>query len=131
MASRTFSRRWFLRDLPRAYVIFVWTAFIAAILAYFIDWAPPIRRETAAQPQQTAAVNNNDEKLYSGSILVPTRRHDQCWEIMFDNRTGKMRDGGYVNCDKATLHMPELQLPASVEMTRLREVGKAFRNKKE
>jgi hypothetical protein len=129
MASRALSRRWFLRDLPRAYVILVWAAFVAAILAYFIDWSPPIRRETAAQPQQTAVNSDTVEKLYSGSILIPTRRHDQCWEIMFDNRTGYMRNGGYVNCNKAALQMPELKLPPSAEMTRLREVRKAFRNK--
>jgi hypothetical protein len=129
MNSRALSRRWFLRDLPQAYVVLVCAAFVAAILAYFIDWSPSVQHETAAQPQQTAVNNDNDEKLYSGSILVPTRRHDQCWEIMFDNRTGYMRDGGYVNCNKAALQMPELKLPPSVEMTRLREVGKAFRNK--
>lgn len=131
MASRANSRRWLLRDLPWAFALFVWTAFAAAILSYFIDWST-IRREAAAQPQfnnAKKANNASDDEFYTGSIIVPTRRYDQCWAYMFDNRNGKMRDGGSVNCDEAEHRSAEKYPFEGAEMTRLREVGKAFRNR--
>jgi hypothetical protein len=45
---------------------------------------------------------------------------------MLDNRTGNMRDGGYSKCDEATR---QFAAKNSSEEIRLREVGKAFRNK--
>ena len=41
MAARASSRRrWFLRDVPRTYVLFVWLAFGLAIFLYAYDWRP-------------------------------------------------------------------------------------------
>ena len=41
MAVRAASRRrWFLRDVPRTYVLFVWLAFGLAIFLYAYDWRP-------------------------------------------------------------------------------------------
>lgn len=57
MAARVSSRRrWFLRDLPRTYVLFVWLAFGLAAFIYAIDWHPScwstLRQETAAKLPQ-------------------------------------------------------------------------------
>lgn len=129
MASRTKSRRWMLRDLPRAYVVLVCAAFAVSFLAYFIDWSPAARHESAVMPQLNIVDSSNDEKLYTGTIVVPTLRYDRCWQFMFDNRTGYFQDEGYVSCNESALKLPELDSSAGVETTRLREVGKAFRNK--
>jgi hypothetical protein len=49
-----------------------------------------------------------------------------CWASILDNRTGSLRDGSYFKCDEVT-RQPAEQI--SPEGTRLREIGKAFRNK--
>src|SRR5665647_539801 len=96
-ASRVSARRWLLRDIPLSFVLFVWVAFCFSILIYFFDWAQ-VRHETAASPQMNYA---NNDKLYTGSIIIVPTRGDLCWERMLDNRNGKMWDKGYVRCDDA------------------------------
>jgi hypothetical protein len=119
MASHLSSRRWLLREFRLAYVPLVLAAFVVAILIYFIDWST-VRRESAARPN-----NDNIEQRFTGSIIVPTGG-GMCWASILDNRTGSLRDGGYFKCDEATRHSAEKISP---EGTRLREIGKAFRNK--
>jgi hypothetical protein len=119
MASHASFRRWLLRDMRKAYVLLVLVAFVVAIFTYFIDW-PTFRHEAAVQPKK-----ENIEQRYTGSIIVPAGG-GQCWTFILDNRTGFMRDGGYFKCDEATRQFDEKISP---EATRLREVGKAFRNK--
>ena len=121
MTSQKSSRRWYLRDVRAAYVLLVSVAFVVAISAYFIDWST-VRRERVVQPK-----NDNVEQRYTGSISVPTGG-DQCWTFIFDNRTGKMRDGGYSKCDKATPQIDENNPPQGMDMLRLHEVSRAFRN---
>jgi hypothetical protein len=122
MASRASSRRWLLREIRQSYVLLVLVAFVVAIFIYFIDWST-VRRESAVQPN-----NDNIEQRYTGSIIIPTGG-DQCWAFMLDNHTGNMRDEGYFKCDEAMRQFAEKILPAGADMTRLREVGKAFRHK--
>jgi hypothetical protein len=100
-------------------VLLVMVAFVVVIFAYFIDWSP-VRRESAAPSK-----NDNIEQRYTGSIIIRTGG-DLCWTFMIDNRTGNMRDGGYSKCDEATR---QFAAKNSIEEIRLREVGKAFRNK--
>lgn len=119
MASHTSSRRWLLRDIRQAYVLLVLVAFVVAILAYFIDW-PTFRHEAAVQPKK-----ENIEQRYTGSIVVPMGG-GLCWTYILDNRTGYLRDGGYSKCVEVTRQFDEKLSP---EATRLREVGKAFRNR--
>ncbi len=119
MASHVSSRRWLLRDIRQGYVLLVLVAFVVATLAYFFDWST-LRREAAVQPKK-----ENIEQRYTGSIIIPTGG-GLCWAFILDNRTGNIRDGGYFNCDEATRQFAEKLSP---EGTRLREVGKAFRNK--
>jgi hypothetical protein len=127
MASRVSSRRWLLRDLPRTYVLLALVVPVLAILSYFIDWSA-IRHENSVQPQSDNPNKNKDELRYAGWIIVPTRR-DQCWQFMLDNRTGNMRDGGFVKCDEAARQFAEKNPPAGSDLIRLREVGKAFHHK--
>jgi hypothetical protein len=61
MSARVSSRRrWFLRDIPRTYVLFVWLAFGLAIFLYAYDWRPSgwsvlRQQEAAAKPQRRDA----------------------------------------------------------------------------
>jgi hypothetical protein len=121
MVSRVSYRRWLLRDIRPTYVLLVMVAFVVAIFAYFIDWSP-LRRESAVPHK-----NDNIEQRYTGSVIIPTRG-DLCWTFMLDNRTGDMRDGGYSKCDEVTRQFAEKLSP---EGARLRDVGKAFRNKRD
>ena len=121
MTSHVSSRRWLLRDIRAAYVLLVSVAFVVAIFTYFIDWST-VRRERVVQPK-----NDNVEQRYTGSIIVPTGG-DLCWTFILDNRTGKMRDGGYSKCDKATRQLDEKNPPQGMDMLRLHEVSRAFRN---
>ena len=121
MASRVSSRHWLLRDIRPTYVLLVMVAFVVVIFAYFIDWSP-VRRESAVPPK-----NDNIEQRYTGSVIIHTGG-DLCWTFILDNRTGNMRDGGYSKCDEVTRQFAEKLSP---EGARLRDVGKAFRNKKD
>jgi hypothetical protein len=121
MASHVSSRRWLLREIRPAYVLLVLVAFVVAIVTYFIDWST-VRRESAVPPK-----NDNIEQRYTGSVIIHTGG-DLCWTFMLDNRTGNIRDGGYSKCDEATR---QFAAKNSLEEIRLRDVGKAFRNKRD
>ncbi len=121
MTSQKSSRRWFLRDVRAAYVLLVSVAFVVAIFAYFIDWST-VRHERVMRPK-----TDNVEQRYAGSVIVPIGG-DQCWMYILDNRTGSLRDGGYSKCDKAPRQLDENNPPQGMDMLRLHEVSKAFRN---
>jgi hypothetical protein len=125
MAARVSShRRWFLRDIPRTYVLFVWLAFGLAAFLYAYDWHPSgwsalRKQEVAAKPQR------RDAEYYTGSIVIVPTSGDHCWQRMIDNRTGKMWDKGYVNCDDAVSPLEKDQR-AGMSSLRMNAIGKAF-----
>jgi len=125
MASHELRRGWLLRDLPYTYVAFVWVAFALSILIYFIDWSP-VRRETAVRPQLNSVNNDNNDKLYTGSIIIVPTRGDLCWERRLDNRNGKMWDKGYVSCYKVASQLAKNNPPKGIGAMRLRAIGKAL-----
>ena len=124
MAARVSSRRrWFLRDVPRTYVLFVWLAFCLAAFLYAYDWHPSgwsaLRQETAVKPQR------RDAEYYTGAIVIVPARGDYCWQRMIDNRTGKMWDKGYVNCYDAVAPLEKDQR-VGMSSARMNAIGKAF-----
>lgn len=127
MATRRVSshRRWFLRDVPRTYVLLVWLAFGAAILVYFIDWHPSgwstLRSQTAEKPPL-----RNEAALYTGSIIIVPTTGERCLRRILDNRTGKMWDKGYVNCYEAVTPLEKDQR-VGMSSLRMNSIGKAFR----
>jgi hypothetical protein len=125
MAARVKSRRrWFTRDIPRTYLLLVWLAFGLVVLIYSNDWHPggwsALRHETAATPPQRNIVDS-----YTGSIIIVPTRGDFCWQRMLDNRTGKMWDKGYVNCDEA-VSRAEKEARGGMSTARINAIGKAF-----
>lgn len=125
MAARVSShRRWFLRDVARTYVLFVWLAFGLAAVLYTHDWHPSgwsaLKQEAAtAKPQRREAEN------YTGSIIIVPPGSDQCWQRIIDNRTGKMWDKGYVNCYEAVSPQDKDQR-VGMSSLRMNAIGKAF-----
>jgi hypothetical protein len=103
MASRVSFDHWMLRDWPQAKLVLVWIAFACSIFFYFSDWPSP-RRQPVVMPQFSNAYsdNKNDDEIYTGSIRITPTGGDQCRERKFDNRTGKMRGKGFVNCEVVT-----------------------------
>lgn len=125
MAARARSRRrWFMRDIPRTYVLLVWLAFGFAVFIYSNDWRPSgwsaLRHEAAAKPPQPAHVES-----YTGSIIIVPTRGDFCWQRMLDNRTGQMWDKGYVNCEEA-VSRGEKDARHGMSTARINAIGKAF-----
>jgi len=124
MAARVSSRRrWFLRDIPRTYVLFVWLTFGVAAIIYAYDWHPSgwsaLRHEATVKPQR------NDNEHDTGSIIIVPMGGEQCWQRMIDNRTGKMWDKGYVNCYEA-IAQSEKDQRVGMSSLRMNAIGKAF-----
>jgi len=118
MTLRVLSLRWLLREIPLAYRLLFMAAVVATVCVYMIDWSK-FRRDNVAH-----APIANPEQRYAGSIIVPTDR-DTCWTFTLDNRTGELRDGGYVKCDATARQRTDRVSP---DVGRIDEMGKAFRS---
>ena len=124
MAARVSSRRhWFLRDIPRTYVLCVWLAFGLVAFLYAYDWHPSgwsaLQREASVKPQWREGEHD------TGSIIIVPIGGEQCWQRMIDNRTGKMWDKGYVNCYEAVSPLEKDQR-VGMSSLRMNAIGKAF-----
>jgi len=116
-------RRWFMRDIPRMYLLLVWLGFGLAVLLYANDWHPSgwsaLRHEAAVEkPKQPT-------ESYTGSIIIVPTVGDFCWQRMLDNRTGKMWEKGYVNCYEAVTRS-EKDARSGMSAARMDAIGKAF-----
>jgi hypothetical protein len=121
MAVRVATHNPFLRDLTRAYVLLVSaaaTAFLLVFLSYYFSPVP----HPALQPNEAETATR-----YTGSIMTDEPRGDLCWERVFDNRTGRMWDIGYVKCDTQPAELTDPNHRTVLNMWRVQEVGKAFR----
>jgi len=120
MASRA-SDRWFWRDVRLVYVLLVWAVFSAGLFVYF-DGIITLHREASAPPQAAG-----DDELYTGSIVVVPPQGDHCWQMMLDNRTGRMWDGGYLDCGVIVDALAENKHNGTVRAVRMNAIGAAFR----
>lgn len=123
MAARASVPR--VRDDSRlVYVLLLWAAFAAGLLAYFgtghaLNRAPPAR---------PAAQGHVDAQVYTGSIIVMPRTGNDCWKMMLDNRTGRMWEDGYLNCDTAVGERASKERTTRERVGRLHAIGSAFRD---
>jgi hypothetical protein len=127
MAARLSSRRrWFLRDVPRTYLMFVWLAFSTTLLIYFNDWHPS--GWSALRPKEVATPKpqRSNAEIYTGSIIIVPATGENCQQLMLDNRTGRMWDKGYVNC-YAAASPPERDPSKAISSKRISAIGNAFR----
>jgi hypothetical protein len=121
MASRV-PVRWFWRDMRLVFVLLVWAAFGTGLFAYFdgsINLTINLRPPAPAQ-----AVS--DDALYTGSIVVVPTRGDRCWQMMLDNRTGRMWESGYMDCDTVVEALTDSNRTGA-SAVRLNAIGSAFR----
>lgn len=124
MAARLSSRRrWFLRDVPRTYILLVWLAFGLAAFLYANDWHPS--GWSALQQEATVKPQRRDAEYYTGSIIIVPMGGEKCWQRIIDNRTGKMWDKGYVNCYEA-ITQNEKDQRVGMSSLRMNAIGKAF-----
>ena len=96
-------RRWFLRDIPQTYALFVWMAFTLAAFLYAYDWRPS-GWSALRQQQATVKPPRREVEHYTGSIVIVPDRGDFCWQRIIDNRTSKIWDKGYVNSTRPSPH---------------------------
>ena len=125
MAIRASSRRrWFLRDVPRTYVLFVWLGFALAAFLYAYDWHPS---GWSALRQQEAAVKpqRRDSEYYTGSIVIVPAGGDFAGNASSTIAPGKMWDKGYVNCYEAVAPQEKDQR-GGMSSARINAIGKAF-----
>ena len=136
MASRA-KVQWLWRDMRLLYVLLVWAAFASSLFYFFNggmmfqDTAKLFRNagkmsQHGAAPASPSQVQNGDE-IYTGSIIVVPPRGDQCWQIMLDNRTGRMWENGYVDCYLAVSQLAENKRNGAISSIRIQSISDAFR----
>jgi hypothetical protein len=78
----------------------------------------------AAAPQP--AVAQNDDELYTGSILYMPDDGRVCHQLLFQNLTGRFVDNGYVDCAAATASI-ESDDPKQMSSARAKVISTGFR----
>jgi len=129
MSTRTTSRFRLLRDIRSASALFVWTAFIFAILINLFDWPsflPAIAMRSKVDPIAPKHALDMD-KIYTGSIYFVPSSGDYCLQRMIDNRTGNMWDNGSVNCDELARAIGQPRRN-TLGAERVRAIGAALRH---
>lgn len=127
MATRRSShRRWFLRDVPRTYMMLVWLAFCVTVVVYLNDWHPS--GWSALRPQQVAKPKpqRSEAEIYTGSLIIMPPTGEKCQQLMMDNRTGRMWEKGIVNCYDATTPTQK-DASEAISSKRINAIGNAFR----
>jgi hypothetical protein len=122
MASRK-TTYWFWRDLRLVGVLLVWAAF-AASLFFFFDGDTLLRRAFTAPPPTTTAAD--EEKIYTGSIRVIPPYGGKCWQMLLDNRTGRMWGYSELDCDAMIRLLAENERNGLGDERRMRTISKAF-----
>jgi hypothetical protein len=113
---------WLWRDLRLVYVLLVWTAFASSLFIYF-NGGITLRRAAPVAPPLV----ENDDEIYTGSVIVVPPRGDQCWQMMLDNRTGRMWENGYVNCYVAVSQLADSKRSGAISSIRMQSISTAFR----
>jgi hypothetical protein len=63
----------------------------------FLPWPSLSKLAPASKPASTPS----EEEIYTGSILYVPNEGTICRQLLFDNRTGRFRDNGLVDCEQA------------------------------
>jgi hypothetical protein len=82
------------------------------------------KRQTSAAALADAKGSNGQE-IYTGSILYVPDRGSNCRQLLFDNRTGRFTDNGYVDCEKAA-YRGSKEVPKQWSAARLRVISDGF-----
>jgi hypothetical protein len=109
--------------------LLLWVALCFSVIIFF--GGRKMFSDSSITPQHTAPTANaavNDNKIYTGSIVVVSRNGTDCWKLAFDNRNDLMWGGHYLDCNAATETI-ENQQRRGWNATRLQAIGAAFRGK--
>jgi hypothetical protein len=115
------------RDTRMLNVLFACTA-LSAGLFYFIQREVMTYHAAPPPPAQTALQANDNDEIFTGSIVVVQRGGDQCWRLNFDNRTGAMWAGRYADCNLVTA-TNENQRRLTPDPERMGAISAAFHKK--
>ena len=114
-------RHWGLREVRQTHLLLTLLALAGFTFIYFIGWSAAQREELVGSD------TGNLEQRFAGSVIVPAG-NDLCRDFVLDNRTGNIREGGYIKCAEA-MHQSDSQYSRQgMDMLGLHEVGKAFRH---
>jgi hypothetical protein len=94
-------------------------------VALFVTGGYLTAGQRAAAPQP--AVAQNDDELYTGSILYMPDEGGVCHQLLFQNLTGRFVDNGYVDCAAATNGI-ESGDPKQMSSARLKVITTGFRD---
>jgi hypothetical protein len=117
------------QDLRLIYVLSVWAAFSFTFFYVFSGSITSRRVERTPPPAVVKSQKQIDDEIYTGSIVVVPPRGDQCWQMMLDNRTGRMWETGYVDCYSTVSELVEDRRKGPVNARRIQSISSAFRGK--
>jgi hypothetical protein len=80
----------------------------------------------AAVPAGSPA--DNDDEIYTGSILSMPDNGHICRQWLFNNLNGELTDNGYVDCARAAYHS-SLDTPKLWSAARVRVISTGFRSR--
>jgi hypothetical protein len=83
-------------------------------------------RQQAAAPEP--AVAENDDELYTGSILYMPDEGRVCHQLLFQNLTGRFLDNGYVDCVQASYNSAN-GAPKQMSAARVKVISSGFRER--
>jgi hypothetical protein len=82
------------------------------------------QRQKATDTAHNATASNSDE-IYTGSILYMPDQGRTCHQLLFDNRSGRFTDNGYVDCESAAYQGTD-DVPKQWSAARLRVISDGF-----
>ena len=122
MRIRATSRHSLTRDIAQAYLVLSCFGLVISLSIYGLPSLQLHPRESAPK-----AASGDAPSPYRGSVIIDTERKNVCMESVLDNRTGSMREIGYVKCDAVLTRFAEPE-PKSTSLARMRSVAKTFRH---
>jgi hypothetical protein len=81
----------------------------------------------SAATNTTTNAKGSDEEIYTGSILYLPYEGRNCRQLLFDNRTGRFSDNGYVDCVKAT-YQSGIGSPKQWSAARVKVISGGFKD---
>ena len=122
MPPRARTGNWLWREIRPTFAALVWFAFGCSLLMYINDWSVP-RPPAATEPKADTA---EIDTLYTGSIIFSPDRGDFCWQRMIDNRTGRLWDKGYINCDEIASRSAKERQRGALSVLRMQAISREF-----
>jgi hypothetical protein len=86
-----------------------------------------ISAQQKAAAAAAAVATASDDEIYTGSILYVPDEGRNCHQLLFDNRSGRFTDNGYVDCVNAAYRSPNE--PKQWSAARVQVISTNFRDR--